>query len=271
MKTKILFVSIFCLVFCNVVFAQEVFKNADLTISKLDQGVWVVETADMTTMYIIEGEERAMLIDTGTQCEALDETIRKITDKPLYVVITHNHGDHSGNIRYFDEVYMHPLDTVIPVKIPFTGKYNWINDGDVFDLGGRIIEAIWLPGHTPGSIVLLDKTIGVCYTGDTFGSGQVWLQLMPHLPMSTYYKSCIRMEEIMKEQHITKVYCGHYPYLKRALDLNYIADMKELAKKLIDGDTSSSKPYDRKVGIVEKPAFVQKGDAVIVYDSENIN
>jgi len=46
--------------------SAQVFTNADLTITKLEEGLWVVETNDNTTMYILEGSKKAMLIDTGT-------------------------------------------------------------------------------------------------------------------------------------------------------------------------------------------------------------
>ena len=265
---------LFLILSCAVLSAQEVFKNSELTISQLEQGVWVVETFDMTTMYIVEGTQRAMLIDTGTKCEALDEVVRKITSKPLDVIITHNHPDHAGNIRYFDEVYMHPLDSIIKMGTEFSGKYKWLNDGDVFDLGDRKIEVVWTPGHTPGSIVLLDPAINAVYSGDAFGSGQVWLQLRPHLPMTTYYESCVRMEKIMQEQNITKVYCGHYPPLKKALPIDYIVEMKDLAKRLSEGDTTGSRPYQspfKNEMVADKPAMAVNGMAMIVYDSENIN
>jgi len=274
---KVLFIAIaiFLHVSCATPSAQEVFKNDDLVISQLEQGVWVVETADMTTMYIVEGTQRALLIDTGTKCEALDEVVRKITSKPFDVVVTHNHPDHAGNIGYFDEVYMHPLDTAVHLfPVVFQGKYRWLKDGDVFDLGDRKIEVVWTPGHTPGSIVLLDRTINACYSGDAFGSGQVWLQLRPHIPMQTYYESCVRMERIMREQNISKLYCGHYPYLKSALSLSYIVEMKDLAKRLSEGDTSGSAPYRmpfQSEMTADKSAAVTNGMATIVYDSENIN
>ncbi|KAA6300317.1 MAG: Hydroxyacylglutathione hydrolase [Candidatus Ordinivivax streblomastigis] len=273
MKLKTTFIAL-SLLLCHILAAQEVFKNADLTISKLEQGVWIVETVDMTTMYIVEGEERALLIDTGTQCDSLDRIVRRITSKPLDVVVTHNHIDHAGNIRYFDTVYMHPADSTVRMGMEFHGVYRWLADGDVFDLGNRKIEVVWMPGHTPGSIVLLDKAINACYSGDTFGSGQVWLQLSPHISMQTYFTSCVRMENIMREQQIMKIYCGHYPYLKRALELNYITEMKDLAKRLSEGDTNGSQPYQMpfKTGIVcDKPSMAVNGEAMIVYDSENIN
>ncbi|MCE5332458.1 MAG: MBL fold metallo-hydrolase [Bacteroidales bacterium] len=254
--------------------AQEVFKNSELTISRHEKDTWVVETSDMTTMYIVEGTKRALLIDTGTKCDSLVQIMHRITQKPFDVVVTHKHIDHAGNIRFFDEIYMHKADLNIRMEIPFSGKYHWLNDGDMFDLGDRKIKVYLMPGHTPGSLVLVDKAINAVYSGDAFGSGQVWLQLYPHVPMKDYYQSCVRMEKIMREQGITKIYCGHYPYLKRALDLDYLIDMKNLAKRLSEGDTSGSKPYEMpfKNDIVcPKPAMATNGKAIIVYDSENIN
>jgi glyoxylase-like metal-dependent hydrolase (beta-lactamase superfamily II) len=274
MKKTTLLTALFCLQFCATAMAQEIFRNADLAISVLDKGVWVVETTDMTTMYIVEGSERALLIDTGTKCDSLDKVVRRITSKPFDVVLTHNHIDHAGNIRYFDEVYLHPLDSTVRMGVEFHGKYIWMQEGDVFDLGDRKIEVVLTPGHTPGSVVLLDPSINACYSGDAFGSGQVWLQLRPHVPMTIYYASCLRMEKIMRERDITKLYCGHYPYLKRALELDYLIEMRDLAKRLSEGDVSGSRPYQMpfKTDIVcDKPAVATNGMAMIVYDSENIN
>jgi len=170
---------------------------------------------------------------------------------------------------------MHPLDTAVRMGgAGFRGKYRWLKDGDVFDLGDRKIEVIWTPGHTPGSIVLLDRAINACYTSDSFGSGQVWMQLEPHVPMKTYYESCVRMEKIMREQNITKIYVGHYPHLKRALTIDYIVDMKELAKRLSDGDTSGSKPFQMPFRISDAPAnyaTITLRSATIVYNSDKIN
>jgi hypothetical protein len=83
------------------------------------------------------------------------------------------------------------------------------------------------------------------------------------------------MEQLMQEQNITKIYCGHYPYLKRALGLDYIIAMRDLAKRLSEGDTGGSQPYRMpfKGGdmVCDKPAMATNGMAMIVYDSENVN
>lgn len=256
----------------STAFAQ-VFENDDLTISQLEEHVWVVETSDATTMYIIEGEEKAMLIDTGTTCENLDEVIFKIAQRPLYVVITHFHPDHAGNIQYFDKIYMHEADAPLikMMIVEYKGEIEYIENGDVFDLGGKEIEVVSTPGHTPGSIVLTDKQAGSCYTGDAFGSGMVWLQLDPYTPMSTYITSCKKLEQIMEDENITKIYCGHYPYLKKALDKSYITDMRLLAESLLNGTAPEAKQFDLKLSIgAENPMIVTSGQASIVYDPERI-
>ena len=93
--------------------AQVVFKNDDVTVSKLKDKTWVFETWDYTTMYLLEGNDRAALIDAGTRCADLDKIVEGITSKPYDVIITHAHPDHAGCIGYFDEVWMHRNDSVL--------------------------------------------------------------------------------------------------------------------------------------------------------------
>jgi glyoxylase-like metal-dependent hydrolase (beta-lactamase superfamily II) len=195
--------------------------------------------------------------------------VRKITQKPLYVLITHAHGDHAGNIRFFDEIYLHPADTVLLDKT-YEGKVNFVSDGQVFDLGGKKIEVSHMPAHTPGSIVLLDKQAGICYSGDAFGSGQVWLQLRPYATMQTYINSCKKMEKLMDEG-IMKIYCGHYPYVKKAYNKPYISEMRQLAESIVDGTAPEAQPHLQKVSIgCENPMMVTQGEATIVYDPEHV-
>jgi Zn-dependent hydrolases, including glyoxylases len=274
MNFKFIFLSLFLILFASLFgISQEVFKNNDLTITKLEKNLWVVETKDNTTMYIIEGTKRAMLIDTGTKCEKLDEVVKQITQKPLLVLVTHIHPDHAGNINYFDQIYFHPGDTVLmrTMHVAYNGKINYVKDGEKFDLGGTTIEALFTPGHTPGSFVLLDRATGNCYSGDAFGSGQVWMQLEPHVSMAIYAQSCKKMEALM-DKGITKIYCGHYPYMKKAFDKTYMTNMRELAEELSKGTAQDAKPYPTKLPVGAKnPMIVTKGSASIVYDPDHIN
>jgi glyoxylase-like metal-dependent hydrolase (beta-lactamase superfamily II) len=250
-------------------FAQ-VFTNKDVSITKLEKDMWVVETSDNTTMYLVEGSKKAMLIDTGTHCDKLDSIVRLITQKPLYVVLTHAHGDHAGNIRFFPEIYLHAADTVLLDK-SYKGKLHFVKEGDVFDLGDKKIEVAHMPAHTPGSIVLLDRAAGNCYSGDAFGSGQVWLQLKPSAPMKTYMASCNKMLKLM-DNGITRIYCGHYPYVKKAYDKSYIQSMLKLAEAIDSGNAPDPKPYPNRVSIGgAHPMIATIGEASIVYDTDFVH
>ncbi len=148
--------------------------------------------------YLVEGEDRALLIDGLSGVGSLKAFVRELTEKPVTLVITHGHVDHAPAIYEFGEGYIHPddialmyspmhsdpnarlgfalsgkargtlrteptLDDVIPVCPVKTYP---VYDGDVFDLGGTKIEVVHVPGHTYGSIALIDADNRACYTGD---------------------------------------------------------------------------------------------------------
>jgi hypothetical protein len=78
------------------------------------------------------------------------------------------------------------------------------------------------------------------------------------------------MERLMGEG-ITRIYCGHYPYVKKAYDKAYITEMRQLAEALINGTAPEAKPHPQKVSIgAENPMMVTLGGATIVYDPEHI-
>lgn len=263
-----LLTSLVPLLFCLGCASLLPIRYADVTTTRLEDNMWILEGSDNTTMYLVEGTQKALLIDTGTRIKGLDTLVGHITQKPVMVVITHAHGDHAGNINYFPEIWMHPADTVLLQK-GYKGKINFVKDGDIFDLGGTQIEVSHMPGHTPGSIVLLDRKAGNCYSGDAFGSNHVWLQLKPLSPLQTYINSCLKMERLM-DGGITKVYCGHYVYIKKPYDKSYITAMRQLAEALVNNTAPEAQPYASKVGCAN-PMFVTNGPATIVFDPDNLN
>ena len=134
-----------------------------MTPLQLAENVWSPIPESFARVFLVVGERRALLIDTGAGETDLKAAVDSITDKPVDVVNTHNHGDHMAANGAFGRVFMHPAD-IAGVKDP-AGLVP-VTEGYRFDLGGREVEVIETPGHTPGSISLLDRVSGILFTGD---------------------------------------------------------------------------------------------------------
>jgi glyoxylase-like metal-dependent hydrolase (beta-lactamase superfamily II) len=186
------------------------------------------------TIYIIEGEEKAILLDAGTKIDDLDKIVAGITKKPVTLIATHVHPDHTGSaINYFPEIWINAADTVnVPqFMADYKGKINYLEDGQVFDLGGRRIEVIFTPGHTPGSASFFEmdgRKWG--YSGDAFGSGNLLLTTN----FSTLLATTTRIEAYMKRHGIEKMYPGHYMGANPET-LQRISDLKRMSEEMIDG------------------------------------
>jgi len=73
-----------------------------------------------------------------------------------------------------------------------------LKDGDVLELGGRSLEVLSVPGHTPDAIALLDRAAGLLWTGDTFYEGPIWL-LAPETDFEAYAASVERLAKLVPE------------------------------------------------------------------------
>ena len=144
-------------------------------------------------MYLVEGADRAALIDTGSGIGDLKKCVDHLTDKPCIVLLTHGHVDHAMGAAQFDPVYMNfrdehifrqhatqdfreeSLQTLVPPyqadasdlqPSPDPGSFRDLEEGDRFDLGGITVEVYACPGHTPGSMVMLFPEERILLTGD---------------------------------------------------------------------------------------------------------
>jgi len=152
---------------------------------KFNKNTYVVDIGAVCYPYLLLGEEKALVIDTGMNPANLREYFETITDLPMMVVNTHGHGDHTLCNGFFDEVYMHP-NAIIDAhggklsaeEGPFQGKTPDFNpipvtEGHIFDLGGRHIEVFETPCHSPGDLMFLDHENRLLFTGDNLEVGQV--------------------------------------------------------------------------------------------------
>jgi len=211
-------------------------------IDRLGEGLWRIQavTGTASTAYLIEGTREALVVDACTGQEGLDRVVRQLVgDKPVTLALTHGHFDHSGGTKYFSRVRLHEADTgLLPAGV--TTPRTYVDDGTVFDLGGKKIEVVTIPGHTPGSVAFFDRAGRYIMTGDGIGSTMVWMQISS-LPLTVYLES-VKKLEAMKDG-IDELYVGHQEQERVKLTRQYITDMRIVTEKVLEGSIETS-PYE---------------------------
>jgi hydroxyacylglutathione hydrolase len=212
---------------------KEVARNDDVVFRQLDEHTWIGSGHMMAneSLYLVEGSSKAVLIDAGTKIADLDKIVASITKKPVMLVATHAHPDHTGSaINYFPELFLNPGDAESQFVKHYTGKLKELKDGERIDLGGRTLQVLFTPGHTPGSTTFLDAAAGYGFSGDSFGSGNLLLSGK----FSTLLATCEKTSAAMEKLGIKLLYPGHYmgrnPETKQRVD-----DEATISKDVISG------------------------------------
>jgi glyoxylase-like metal-dependent hydrolase (beta-lactamase superfamily II) len=181
--------------------------------------------SEETIAYLITGDSRAILFDTGMGISDIKKITEELTKLPVLVLNSHTHDDHVGGNWQFDTVY--GMDTDFTRK---NAKGSWedaqaeiasgqlcgdlpkgfdaksystrpwkiagyIRDGEKIGLGNRSVEVISTPGHTPDAISLLDRGNGLLFTGDTYYPGPIWLY-RPETDFKAYAASISRLNAL---------------------------------------------------------------------------
>jgi len=141
---------------------------------KINENTWRFED-DGVRFFLLCGYKKAALIDSGMNTPNAKQMAESLTDLPIILINTHGDPDHISGNPAFDEFYMSPAEednyrhnggkgTIIPVK-----------EGDVIELGDRPLKIIDNPGHTPGSIAVLDEKYRVLISGDSVQDGNIFM------------------------------------------------------------------------------------------------
>jgi len=141
-------------------------------------------------LYLIFGEQSAMLVDTGAQsadvAAAVDQVIARWSARhggrsiSLVVVHSHGHGDHVAGDAQFRGRANTTLVAASPEALSaFFGLQAWPSLSAAYTLSGRIIDVVPIPGHEPASIALYDRRTGLLLTGDTLYPGRLYVRDSP--------------------------------------------------------------------------------------------
>lgn len=147
----------------------------------------ILKTFEAPFLYLIFGEERALLIDTGVGGANLRSEIDSLIDKwlsdnkrkeiALTVMHSHGHGDHVGGDNGFKdrpntEIVGHKLEDVEA----FFSVKNGLSASVKYDLGGRVVDILTTPGHHPAHVMVFDPLTQIMFTGDTIYPGRLYFK-----------------------------------------------------------------------------------------------
>ncbi len=236
-------------------------------VRQVADGVWRIDDHGGDNVYLVAGSEKALLIDTGTGTGDLAACVRQITPLSLTVVNTHGHPDHMGGNFQFGTVRAHPADfEMIPrfsnreSRAVALERLVPVKAGHVFDLGGRRLEVVETPGHTKGSICLLDAAHKQLFTGDNDNS-LVWLFLQDCLPIEAYLATLQSLQK--RGTEFETILPGHGEPIDRA----FIGEQIACAENILSG-ACKGEPYQNPFGIAARVCTYKR--ASIAFDPENL-
>jgi Zn-dependent hydrolases, including glyoxylases len=271
-------------------------------VNKIMDGVYHINEPIIGALTIcctlILGNEKALVLDTGNGIGNLKETIKSITNLPLVVINSHGHIDHvSGNYE-FDEIYIHKEDIAVKNKYVTSEVRNYVieffkqqdfefpegfsqeeyvnrndssvlipvEEGYVFDLGERQLQVIYLPGHTIGSIALLDRKNRALFSGDSVSS-HVLMYLEESTSINTYIKS---LEKVNKLEFDTLI-ASHFtePYSKDIINkLIHCASHIDISKSTVYANPAN--PMEGLMYAEGGEPFVSPDFVSIVYTKDKL-
>ncbi len=253
-------------------------------LNRVCPGVTHIRDAMGVCMTLIEGEKAALLVDTGYGTEDVSAFVSSLTDKPVTVLLTHNHHDHALGARWFDKTVMFPEDLTewpvftgeekrravlgqalnkgLPVKEAefLAGEYRLpyaIHEG-ALELGGLTAQIIHCPSHTPGSCAVYLPQRRLLLTGDAWNPC-TWLFFEAALPIRLHRENVRRLLEL----DFDRVLCSHQ------LDVQPRAKFEAFINILTDETLCGARPV--KIGGYEHintyQADVAEGQ-ILVFDRD---
>ena len=232
-------------------------------VTPLGDGIYLLNEFDGTNCYLVVGSEKALLIDCGTGFADLRGTAESLCDVPVICAATHGHVDHVGGAGQFEAMYLHEDDCKPFTKLQMSvaarklflssngaikahgftakdvrkGKYKTkllpMKDGDTIDLGDRVISVHHTPGHTKGSVALIDEASHTVFSGDNVCDA-LWM----HLPGSTSLEEWLPSAQWLYE--ISKTHRVFWGHRTPQLTTEYIGTVIEWGKEIIRSHPKNS-------------------------------
>ncbi len=180
----------------------------------------------MNYSYLIIGGARAVLFDSGSGTHDMSAVVKRLTQLPVTVIVSHLHYDHLGGIRAFAHIAMIDLpetradakgSVFHPTRYQFMGMIDhldapsvrveeWLVPGSTIDLGGRSLEVLSTPGHTPSSAALLDARNRRLFIGDFIYPTMLYA-FLPGASLSAYQQTARTLMKVLPTD--TELWTAH--------------------------------------------------------------
>lgn len=248
------------------------------TVEQIDSDTFAISEYrhwEETHCYLLCGAEKAALIDTGLGVSNIREVVDSLTDLPVSVLTTHVHWDHIGGHKYFTDLAVHEaekdwLSTRFPLPLQavrqnlagrscrfpagfslddyqiFQGlPQKILYDGMRIDIGGRYVETIHTPGHSPGHCCFYEPERNCLYSGDLIYGGCLDA-FYPTTNPQDFFRSVRKIRGLS----ISRVLPGHH-------QLNLPADIVGRIDEAFDG--------------LDQRGLLRQGSGIFAFDGFQIH
>lgn len=200
-------------------------------VSIISKGIWSIEQND-ARCFLIDGINYALLVDCLYEGDLLNLCMN-LVNKDVRLVLTHADKDHIGCISQFDQVFIHPSElynSSLSNGCPLNIKPVW--ESDIFSLGTYSFEVILIPGHTSGSIALLERQNRFIIGGDSVQRGPIYM-FGSNRNLCAYKFSILKL--ISLSTHFDFIYASHNDLIVPKYVLN---DLLSLVDKVLNSELS---------------------------------
>jgi glyoxylase-like metal-dependent hydrolase (beta-lactamase superfamily II) len=217
--------------------------------------------------YLVEGERD--VADAGMGFANFKELADSLSERDPVVLLTHAHWDHVGDAWRYRRVYVHrceaddlragtsnqqlqkwfdarhlfgvelPPETDPATRcIPGVEPTGFLEEGDLIDLGGRVLEVLHTPGHSPGSVSFLDRANRVLFTGDAVYGGTLLINF-PGTDLGAYRETFRKFAGLAP--FVDDVYGAH---MKAPMDARLLVVIHETYERILAGEIAPQRELD---------------------------
>ena len=241
-------------------------------VTRLTENSYRITEADDYGMFLVEGADRAVLVDAGAGVGDLHALVTDLVDTPVTLVLTHTHWDHIGEAGQFDDVLVSPLELPPAGRVridslseefvhrPTQFTNRWVDAGNELpggldpdehaieptnasplpadgriDLGDRSLEVIEFPGHSPGHVGLLDPATDTLYGGDVIHFERNLYIMFEDCDLEAYVDSMARLKDLRDEGAFEVLATSHNEPLS-VDDLGIVDDLLEGLREIAAGE-----------------------------------